>query len=125
MSQAISRSQGNRPEDLKLMSRWQNHLDQHNHMRRYRDEMAEYHQQKARYYAAMAKATPWGFWYKMKAAHHARIVRDHQKQSMLHQAKLLKYEAKINKNALAKTRESKYHRSSAWYHGSMGVIPRR
>lgn len=118
------RNQGNKAEDLKLMSRWQNHINQHQHMQRYRGEMAEYHQEKARYYAAMAKVSPWGFWYKMKASHHARIVRDHQKQAMLHQAKVVKYQTKVHKNALERTRQSRYHRPSAWYHGSMGFMPR-
>lgn len=111
--------QQNREEDLRLMSPMrQNKIDQHEHMFRYRTDMAQYHQGKAQYYAAMAKATPWGFWYRMKAKHHEGIVRDHKKQAMIHQAKMIKYQAKIHRNALDKIRTSKYHRPSAWYYGS-------
>lgn len=101
-----------------LMSPWQAHIDRHEQSSRYRAEMAQYHQKKAQYYAAMAQVSPWSFWYRMKAKHHQSIVKDHERQRQLHDATILRYQLKVNKNALSATRTKlPGHTKTAWYAG--------
>lgn len=104
--------------EKELQSRWQTKMNQQEQSSKYREDMARYHQKKAQYYAAMAHATPWGWWYKLKAGHHQRIVRDHARQAKYHQAKILRYQLKANKNDLRFQRSKMpYHRPTKWYYG--------
>lgn len=105
-------------ENLEFMTPWQRKIDEQEQATKYRTEMAKYHQKKAQYYAVMSQATPFGWWYRLKARHHHKIVRDHAKQARYHQAKIMRYQLRANKDALSQTRRSTptYTRSK-WFAG--------
>lgn len=97
---STNRSSGGRVTGYTDMSPWQYHVDHHQELSKYKQDMAQYHQQKMQYYQQMARVSPWGWWYKMKAMHHRDLVKRHQREHQLHQAKRLKYLMKIDKNTL-------------------------
>lgn len=82
------------------LSPWQYHVNHHTELSKYKHDLAQYHQQKMQYYQQMARVSPWGWWYKMKAMHHQDLVKQHQRAQQLHQAKKMKYLMKINKDTL-------------------------
>lgn len=82
------------------LSPWQYHVNHHTELSKYKHDLAQYHQQKMQYYQQMARVSPWGWWYKMKAMHHQDLVKRHQRAQQLHQAKKMKYLMKIDKDTL-------------------------
>jgi len=105
LSSFIRNQKEKEEENIEFMSPWQRKMDEQENSARYRAEMAQYHQKKSQYYAVMAHATPWGWWYRLKAKHHQSIVKDHMRQAKYHQAKILRYQLRANKNALSQTRQ--------------------